>query len=120
MHVEIPKATDLEQKVFNIDNEKDFHSIALEIYHFQFANNPIYQDYCKALNRLPGQVTGLTDIPFLPISFFKSHRVVTTSFDPEVVFKSSGTTGSTNSTHYIKSRKLYEKSFMRCFEKILW
>ena len=117
MHVEIPKATDLEEKVFRIDNEKDFHSIALEIYHFQFANNPIYQDYCKALNKLPGLVSGLSDIPFLPVSFFKSHRVITTAFDPEIIFKSSGTTGMTTSSHYVKSKKLYEKSFMEGFGK---
>ena len=117
MHIEIPKATDLEEKVFRIDNEKDFLSIALEIYHFQFANNLIYQDYCKALNKLPEMVTDLRDIPFLPISFFKSHRVITTSFDPEIVFKSSGTTGMTTSIHYVKSCKLYERSFMEGFGK---
>jgi hypothetical protein len=117
MHVEIPKATDLEERVFGIDNEKDFNSIALEIYHFQFANNPVYQDYCRALNRLPGKVLRLTDIPFLPISFFKSHRIETTAFDPEIVFKSSGTTGVTTSSHYIRSKRMYERSFMSCFEK---
>lgn len=117
MHVEIPKATDLEEKVFRIDNDQDFHSIALETYHFQFANNPIYQDYCKALNKLPGTVSKLSDIPFLPVSFFKSHRVVTTAFNPEIVFKSSGTTGMTSSTHYVKSCSLYEKSFEKGFRK---
>ncbi|MGZ5191407.1 MAG: LuxE/PaaK family acyltransferase [Flavisolibacter sp.] len=117
MHVEIPKADELEEKVFHIDNEKDFLSIALDIYHFQFANNPIYRDYCKALNKQPELVSDLSDIPFLPISFFKSHRVATTSFEPEMVFKSSGTTGMLSSSHFVKSRKLYERSFMECFGK---
>ena len=117
MHVEIPKATELEQKVFNIHNEKDFISIALEVYHFQFANNSIYQDYCNAVYRTPSNVRQITDIPFLPISFFKTHRVETTAFDPQLVFKSSGTTGSITSTHHVRKKELYEKSFMRGFEQ---
>ena len=39
MAVEIPKTIELEQKVFNITNAKEFDSIALEVYHFQFRNN---------------------------------------------------------------------------------
>ncbi|MFL5808781.1 MAG: acyl transferase [Flavisolibacter sp.] len=115
MHVEIPKATHIEEKVFDINNEKEFNSIALEIYHFQFHNNPIYQEYCLALRKTPDQVQKITDIPFLPISFFKTHRIESGVFDPQLVFKSSGTTGTVTSTHYIKSRELYEKSFTKCF-----
>ncbi|HEU4471342.1 MAG TPA: acyl transferase [Flavisolibacter sp.] len=113
--MEIPKATELEQKVFAIDNEKDFISIALEVYHFQFHNNPLYRDYCQALSRTPGNIKRFGDIPFLPISFFKSHRIRTTSFEPELVFKSSGTGGTSTSTHDVKKTALYEKSFNTAF-----
>ena len=55
-------------------------------------------------------------IPFLPISFFKSHTVSTGSFEPEQVFESSGTTQTTNSKHLVKDINLYRKSFSKAFE----
>lgn len=116
MHMEIPKETDLRQKVFSIKNEKEFLSIALEVYHFQFANNFIYREYCKAVHRTPDTVSQVENIPFLPISFFKTHAVKSTEFDPDLIFKSSGTTGATTSTHYVKRADLYEESFMKGFE----
>ena len=60
-------------------------------------------------------VNTLSKIPFLPISFFKTHEVKTTSFDPEIIFESSGTTGTTVSRHLVKSIELYEKSFLKTF-----
>jgi len=116
MRAEIPKTNTLEQQGFNIHNENDFASIALEVYEFQFSLNPVYQGYCKAVGKTPAHVNNIHDIPFLPVSFFKTHRIATTVFDPELVFKSSGTTGSSTSSHYIKSAGLYRESFNRCFE----
>lgn len=113
--MEIPKAKELEKRVFAIHNEKEFHSIALNICHFQFHHNPVYQQYCKTLKKSPGNINALEQIPFLPISFFKTHIIKTTSFEPELVFKSSGTTGSQASTHFVKSAGLYRQSFEKGF-----
>lgn len=60
-------------------------------------------------------VNALSKIPFLPISFFKTHEVKTTSFDPEIIFESSGTTGTRVSRHLVKSMELYEKCFLKTF-----
>lgn len=117
MRMEIPKAKQLEEKVFAITNEKELSIIALEVYHFQFSNNSIYRDYCNAISRTPGLVQKMSDIPFLPISFFKTHRIETTEFNAGLLFKSSGTTGSTTSSHYVKDAALYRKSFNQGFEK---
>jgi len=117
MRVEIPKEKELEEQVFAITNEKDFSLIALHVYQFQFENNLLYQDYCRAVGKLPQTVSEITDIPFLPISFFKTHRIETTVFDAELVFKSSGTTGSLTSSHYVKDANLYWKSFSKGFEQ---
>ena len=68
--MEIPKAIELRQRVFSLHNANEFDEIALEVYHFQFANNYLYADYCHALNRTPDKVTDARSIPFLPISFF--------------------------------------------------
>ena len=54
-------------------------------------------------------------IPFLPISFFKTHEVKTTDFIPEIVFESSGTTGANTSRHLVKAASLYRKSFLKAF-----
>lgn len=115
--MEIPKAKELEQKVFAISNEKQFCTIALEVYQFQFANNQVYQNYCTTVGKTPDLVKRLTDIPFLPVSFFKTHKILTTSsFEPELIFKSSGTTGSSTSIHYVRDAQLYIKSFLAGFE----
>lgn len=117
MRMEIPKAKQLEEKVFAITNEKELSIIALEVYHFQFNNNNIYRDYCNAIGRPPARVKKVTDIPFFPISFFKTHRVETTEFNAGLLFKSSGTTGITTSSHYVKDAALYRNSFRQGFEK---
>jgi hypothetical protein len=117
MRVEIPKGEDLVQKVFAHHNEKEFASIALGVYHFQYLNNPVYQDYCKATGRTPERVLQVDEIPFLPISFFKSHHVETTPWNADLLFKSSGTTGMSTSTHFVKNPLVYEESFLSGFER---
>lgn len=115
--MQIPAIKELEQKVFGIHNEKEFASIALEVYNFQFSNNPLYQQFCKAVHKTPETVQQLSGIPFLPISFFKTHVIKTTDFNFQTVFKSSGTTGSATSMHYVKDVDLYIKSFSEGFQK---
>ncbi|MET0634899.1 MAG: acyl transferase [Chitinophagaceae bacterium] len=102
-------------KIFNV-NRAGFSTMALEVFAFQYANNPVYRAYCDLLHRHPGNVTNLLSIPFLPVSFFKTRQVKTTEFDPELVFESSGTTGSVNSRHLVRDPGLYEESFIRGFE----
>jgi phenylacetate-coenzyme A ligase PaaK-like adenylate-forming protein len=102
-------------KVFSV-KEENFEALALEVFDFQYKNNPVYQAYVQALQVNPASVTSLEQIPFLPIRFFKSHTIKTTSFEPKVVFESSGTTGVINSRHFIKDLLLYEESFSKGFE----
>jgi hypothetical protein len=115
--MDIPKAKELERKVFAISNEKDFASIALELFQFQFENNSVYRQYCEVIRRTPDVVKELTEVPFLPISFFKTHKIETTSFSPEIIFKSSGTTGSETSNHYVRDSRIYIRSFSEGFKK---
>ncbi|MGZ5286921.1 MAG: acyl transferase [Flavisolibacter sp.] len=115
MQVTIPKAIELEQEVFNIHNEKDFLSIALAVFRFQFSQNPVYRQYCEAIQRTPDRVNQLHEIPFLPITFFKTHRVEVEPANAFTVFTSSGTTGTSTSRHYVQKPSLYEKSFQDGF-----
>lgn len=100
----------LVSKIFEVSGN-NFVQIALEVFRHQAASNELYRDFCKALQVLPGDVRRIEDIPFLPISFFKSKRVVCGDFLPEIIFESSGTTGSRNSKHFVRDLDIYKKSF---------
>lgn len=101
--------------IFNV-SARDLDALALEIFRFQYGHNTIYKNYVDALRIKPADITQMRGIPFLPIRFFKSHRVVSGEFDPVAAFESSGTTGSINSKHYIKDLSIYRESFTRGFE----
>ncbi len=95
-----------------------FDSIALEVFRFQAEYNRVYADYLRYLRCSPDQVTALHEIPFLPVSFFKRHQVITGSeMQFERVFESSGTTGSETSRHYVGDTDLYEQLSVRIFER---
>jgi len=103
--------------IFNINSEKEFNTVSLEIFNFQWTNNPIYQQFCNYLKINPQEIKSIEQIPFLPIEFFKSHPIKTGIFEPEQVFLSSGTTGMTPSKHFVKAIELYEISFTKAFQQ---
>lgn len=103
---------EIEKKIFEAD-ETSFESLALEIFSFQYQKNSLYQSFCNHLGIQNRSVKELSDIPFLPIRFFKTNRIVSGTFEEEIFFESSGTTGSINSRHYIKDLRLYETSFLK-------
>jgi hypothetical protein len=107
---------ELEDKIFELA-DSHFDELALEIFRYQFSGNAVYRSFCDALNIDCTKVQTVASIPFMPVSFFKQHQVVTGSFSPEVVFESSGTTSTGNSRHFVRSLDLYRESFVRCFEK---
>ncbi|WP_350289893.1 acyl transferase [uncultured Croceitalea sp.] len=102
--------------IFNIQNRKEFESLALKTFKFQYEHNTIYQTFCNHLNRSPKNVKGIIEIPFLPIQFFKSKQIVTATESPEIIFESSGTTGSSTSKHYVLDLNIYEKSYLKGFQ----
>lgn len=109
---------DLEKKIFEIDSEKKYEEVALEIFEYQSENNKVYKEYLGYLNFKPSENLKIEDIPCLPIEFFKNKKVIVNEFVaklPELVFKSSGTTGMIRSKHYIAQEDLYIKSFMNGF-----
>lgn len=97
-------------------NDGVFEEIALRLFHRQAHENRVYQSYLAHLGVDTGLVTKVKDIPFLPISFFKSHDVVSGAWIPEVVYTSSGTTGQEVSRHAVPSLAVYLKHSQRIFE----
>jgi hypothetical protein len=104
-----------EAKIYSV-NESSFEDIALELFHFQAVHNPVYADFLRNLSVEIKSVKQLSQIPFLPIRFFKSHDIKTGEWVPEVTFTSSGTTSSTTSRHLVRDLSFYLSHSQRCFE----
>lgn len=109
--------TVISERIFQIKNDEDFISLALKMFHFQYNNNLIYKQFVDALDINPAAVDQIEKIPFFPIEFFKTHRITTGTFQEEITFTSSGTTGMQTSKHYIKNLALYEKSVLKGFRQ---
>ena len=101
--------------IFSIQTDADFVQAALQTFGYQYQHNQVYQRFCTLLGRTPDKVRQLTDIPFLPIEFFKSEAVYCGNERPTTVFTSSGTTGSQTSRHYVKDLAVYQQSFRQGF-----
>jgi len=101
---------------FVLSGPGDFNAAAVQLFYHQYKNNPVYRKYVDFLHIDVSSITHYTEIPFLPIEFFKSQRIMTGEFKPEIVFQSSGTTGLQTSRHFVKDLALYRKSFLKTFE----
>jgi phenylacetate-coenzyme A ligase PaaK-like adenylate-forming protein len=95
----------------------EMEDLAMEVYRFQYTHNPVYRQYADAVGKTPAAVNSINEVPFLPIRFFKTHPVQTTSFDPQVIFESSGTTGEKTSRHFVKDTILYKEILSGIFRK---
>ncbi len=100
-------------------NESSFPDIALKLFAFQVANNPIYQSFVRQLGISVEKVRSLEDIPYLPISFFKTHEIKTGKWIPEMIFTSSGTTNAKPSCHFVPDLQFYLNHSQKCFEYFL-
>ena len=118
--------TNLIDKIFNA-NTSNQASVINDVFQFQYNNNPIYKQWCNLLGIWNGEFAiaqphetnykfQITNYPFLPISFFKSHSIKTTEFEPQFIFESSGTTQTINSKHLVKDASVYIRSFLKTFE----
>lgn len=96
----------------DLKSSTNFNVEALKIFNYQYNNNKVYNKYCNLLKI--SNVSKVQEIPFLPIQFFKSHKIIC-SDNYSHIFKSSGTEGI-RSKHYISDINLYVKSFVETFK----
>lgn len=108
---------DLRERIFAIRCESEFESLCMEVFHLQYHNNKVYKQWCDLLGKNADVVKCIDDIPFLPIGFFRTHKVVAFSEEPAGFFRSSGTTSESKSTHWIRDFGIYERSFTLAFEQ---
>ena len=109
----------LESQLFKITSSEEFISLALRIFHKQYSSIQVYREYCDMLRVDVSGVKDISSIPFLPIQFFKTHHIQSDDRSVDIVFSSSGTTGSITSKHYVKNIEVYQNSLLRSFENFI-
>jgi hypothetical protein len=103
-------------RIYNI-NEKDFDTVAIDLFRYQYDFNVLYRNYCNLLGFNSLNKFSVDSIPFLPISMFRDHEIKTGNWEPQAVFRSSGTTDTIRSTHLIKDIELYHSVAHASFQK---
>lgn len=107
----------LEKQIFKINTLDEFNNLCLELFNFQYEHIAIYQQFVDALSIDRTLIKSYTEIPFLPIQFFKEHKLINSNSAEEIVFSSSGTTGITTSKHFVQDVSLYKNSYRKAFEQ---
>jgi len=107
----------LQEQIFNIKPAGEFNALALEVFKFQFENNKVYRSFCDLLYKHPSDVKTIEEIPFLPIEFFKTRKILSNTENPVICFSSSGTTGSVTSKHHVVDLGIYEESYLSGFKQ---
>ena len=104
----------MQKEIFDIKNDSDFEVLALSIFDYQMESNSIYAPYAALI--LKGKApNNIFEIPFLPISFFKTEQIICQGRAVEEVFLSSGTSGD-QSKHLVSDISLYRESYLKAFE----
>ena len=98
-------------------NDSNFEDIAIRLFRFQALNSPVYNGYLQHLKANPSKIERIEQIPFLPISFFKTQRIQTGSWTPEAEFISSGTTAAQTSRHLVANKGFYLLHAEKIFER---
>ncbi|WP_440879539.1 LuxE/PaaK family acyltransferase [Tenacibaculum sp. C7A-26P2] len=106
----------MQNKVFNIQSEEEFNEVSFDVFRYQFSNNRVYRSFCDLLNIHPSDITRIEEIPFIPIQFFKSKKIISSNEQIQETFLSSGTTGSITSKHYVTDISWYERSYLLGFD----
>ncbi|WP_010178977.1 LuxE/PaaK family acyltransferase [Aquimarina agarilytica] len=101
--------------IFSIQTPTAFKNVCLEVFKYQYEHTIVYQRFCNLLGVSKKSVKELSQIPYLPIEFFKKQKVLVGNAEAQLVFSSSGTTGQQTSKHYVPDIKLYQESYLKGF-----
>jgi phenylacetate-coenzyme A ligase PaaK-like adenylate-forming protein len=104
----------LAQKVFTTNNA-NFEKSVWQVFKFQAQNSTIYKNYISALGINPLSIQQIQQIPFLPISFFKTHDILAQGYQVQQAFLSSSTTGTGQSRHLVANVEVYHNAFAKGF-----
>ncbi|MFM7824212.1 MAG: acyl transferase [Bacteroidota bacterium] len=110
------KSLDADSHVGAEPVEKRFEELALRLFKYQAAHVPAYREFIRHLGINPNSVDAMSSIPFMPVEFFKSHKIHDSISEPILRFESSRTTSSAPSIHYVANPQIYEDSFVESFK----
>ena len=103
--------------IFSIKSSSQFNNLALSVFRLQAKHNKVYHKFLSFLNVDPDAVETVQEIPFLPIQFFKTNKVISNKNAVEQIFTSSGTTGNLTSKHFVTDVSIYQESYTKAFER---
>jgi len=107
----------MNDSIFSITTNDEFDRHALATFRYQAEHVPIYAQYLRLIGRDPSSIKHYSEIPFLPIEFFKTQQVIAKDHQPEIIFTSSGTTGMISSQHLLANLDVYKSSFRTAFRQ---
>lgn len=107
---------DIKDELFSINDEESFNRIALMLFQLHFNQNSLYRQFVLRLPKEFHKPSTYIEIPFLPISFFKSKRIIIDGHKEEITFSSSGTTGLITSKHYVSDLNWYIENSLSIFK----
>lgn len=96
-------------------NVADREGLTWDIYKFQYRYNDVYRSYVDTLNK---KILRVDDIPYLPISAFKSREIKSGEWQQKVIYTSSGTSGQMPSRHFVLDESHYLLNTEKCFESL--
>lgn len=95
---------------------ENFQLEALNVFKYQHHHVSIYKKWIASIGKSEKELKSIKEFPFLPISFFKTHSVISNEKETTIIFESSGTTSTTISKHLVADVNIYEESFTKGFE----
>jgi len=101
--------------IFSISSENEFNDLACKTFRYQYKNNIVYKGFVDLIKTNVNKVEHYTQIPFLPVSFFKSHQIISGNATIETIFYSSGTTKTGSSKHHVADLEIYRQSMLQSF-----
>jgi hypothetical protein len=104
-------------RIFSISSEQEFQELAIQAFQYQAQHVEVYARFIQALGVDVQAVKEIQDIPFLPIEFFRTHRIIDADYSSVMEFHSSGSTSDSRSIHHVVDPLLYERSFKHCFQR---
>lgn len=105
----------IKRKILN-SSDLYFEELSLELFRWQAKEVSVYKAYLDALRITPEKIDRIAQIPFLPLIFFKTHKVSCYEQRPAAhIFESSGTGSTSRAKHYIYDADFAEKIAQKHF-----
>jgi phenylacetate-coenzyme A ligase PaaK-like adenylate-forming protein len=103
-------------RLFSVSDLQTFEALSLEIFNYQVRHNEVYGRFVANLGIDIQSIKELKNIPYLPIEFFKSQKIICGNSPAEAIFSSSGTSGMVRSQHLVKDLSIYRESYRKAFQ----